>query len=187
MGTLARNEMKSLTLKERLERKKNPPKLTDTALIVDRSGSMSYSLEAGQTKMQALRNIVNDILYQVDVYQFNDYCQKVTKDSINDPSGGTVMSRAIETVKQDGFKKAIMLTDGCCNSYDKQATLAAVKDFDLRIMYVGPEPKPEFLDELAKAGGSICTTEDLSKIKELTEKITLLLNPGNSNSGDIQL
>jgi hypothetical protein len=44
-------------------------------------------------------------------------------------------------------------------------------------MYVGkPELKPEFLDQLARCSGTLVTTEDLKKVKEVTGKVQLFLS-----------
>jgi len=169
----------NLSLAERLKERKLGKK---TCLLLDISGSMCALIEPEHRAIDALRNIVQGIVGNLVCITFNSQARLGTKNDIPEPSGGTVMSNAINLAKDQGFKEAIMITDGKDNSYDEEAALLATENFNLRIMYVGPGEKPEFLDKLAKKAGSFCTVEDLKKPKELTSKIQLLLADGNSET-----
>lgn len=172
-----------LSLKDRLKLTRNQP-----ALLLDISGSMQSDCEPGLTKIQALRDIVSNLKGNHKVYAFNTSCHPCLKTAIPDPTGGTYMAGAFDALKQQGIRSVVMITDG--EAQDKQAALDAVKGLTLQIMYVGPGQKPSFLDELAKAGnGGFCTVEDLKQQKELTEKITLLIEgcSGNEQRGPICL
>ena len=169
MGTLAKSEPSNLTLVERLKARKN-----QYALLLDLSGSMASSLEPQQTKYEALCGIVQRLQSPVEIFAFNTSTTKVTRDSIPRPSGGTIMSQALRFVKSLNIKKVIMVTDGNDADYDKQVALEEAKDMELKIMYVGPDPKPAFLDQLATNG--FCTSEDLKQPTVLSEKLRLLID-----------
>lgn len=159
----------NLTLAQKLRLKKQ-----QGCLLLDISSSMASEIEPGHSKLQALKDIVEGLSI-ASAYIFSSSIRKVAKSAI--PSvhsgGGTNMAGALNTLKLEGHKKIVMITDG---QPDNQATvLEAVQGIELRILYVGPEPKPKFLDELAKAGASFCSQEDLKLTKELTDKVQLLL------------
>ena len=175
MGTLARTLDQSLSLKERLQLKKS-----NKVLLLDYSGSMSSDCEPGISKIQALRDIVSK-LSGIRIIAFNDIAWIL--DNINaTPRGGTYMSKAILYAQSMNYKQAVMVTDGEDAFCDQNAALEAVKDFQLQILYVGPGPRPEFLDKL----GSKCTTESLSRPQELEGKLRLLLEDGQERK-NIQL
>lgn len=165
----------NLTLKQRKEIKKNMP-----ALLLDTSGSMNWSVEPGQTRIGALRNIVNNLKMAGNIYYFNDVCQACLKDAIPNPAGGTMMSVAFNYLKSQGIKKVIMITDG--EAVDKVEALNAVIGLELQVMFVGSGEVPEFLNELVRvSGGSFATKENLTLPKELTAKIQLLLGAGTGD------
>ena len=169
-GTLARRETMSLTLKERLSLKKNQP-----VLLLDVSGSMALTIEIGHRRIDALREIVRQ--FNSPKIAFSDSAKVVV--DVPAPSGGTYMSKAIDLAKSLGHKSGVIITDGANSSSDEQAALSAVKDFALQIIYVGVGEAPAFLHKLAAKGCGFCTVENLKNPKQLTEKIQLLLNPGN--------
>lgn len=173
----------NLTLAEKLRLKRN-----SGCLLLDISGSMASELEPGQTKLQALKDIViglNNLSSPIFPFASN-VTQGCVQSNIQTlrASGGTNMALAINFAKGKGYRKIVMITDGKPDSED--LALKAVKDVELRILYVGPEPKPAFLDKLAQAGASFCTQEDLKNTKELTNKVQLLLESGEVR-GAIQL
>ena len=172
----------NLTLVQKLKRLKNSP-----TLLLDTSGSMCFEIEPGVRRIDALRNIVKD-LQAVNIYSFSSECQRITRDTIPDPSGSTYMSKAFRLLKENGVKNIILLTDGECDSYDAETALEQAKGLNIQIMYIGSGEAPEFLKKLAACSGSFCTIEDLKKPKELTEKLRLLISgPENENKGTIIL
>jgi Mg-chelatase subunit ChlD len=162
----------NLSLSERLKANRVS---SDACLLLDCSSSMNCEVEPGTSRMQALRNIVQSLIRQPKCIAFNDYCQPCTKNTIPNPGGGTHMARAFEYMKAEGITKAVMITDGEAN--DKTAALESVKGLLVQIMYVGSGQKPAFLDELARASGGYCTKQDLSKPKEIQNKIQLFIGP----------
>lgn len=175
MGTLSKAfENQSLA-----ERFKSKAISTDACLLLDISGSMSSDCEPGRSKIEALRDIIKGIIGNPTLYAFDSRVEKVDKNSIPAPHGSTFMGRAIERAKADGFTSAIMITDG--EASDPDDALNSVKDFKLQVMYVGPGPRPPFLDKLASG---FVSSHNLSQPKEISEKIQLLLNPGSDNSSN---
>lgn len=180
MGTLSKSfENKSLS-----ERFKSKQAVLgkDTCLLLDTSSSMHIDCEPGKSRIEALRDIVKGIVGNIPMYSFDSQTEKVTKDNIPEPRGSTFVATALRRIKADGFTSAIMITDG--EASDPDAALKEVQGFKLQVMYVGSGPRPDFLDKLANAGGGFCTTQDLSQPKELTEKLQLLLGPGDGKSED---
>jgi len=163
-----------LSLVERLKLQKNTP-----ALLLDTSGSMNSYGEGGtKRRIDSLRDILST-LPTGKLFSFNDSCHPCLKDAIPNPTGNTYLSIAFEKLKSAGIKNIILITDGEAN--DKDAALASVEGLTLQIMYVGSGDTPDFLKQLAAKAGTICTKEDLTMQKELTAKITLLLNAGSDN------
>lgn len=185
MGTLAKSEMKELSLLERLKALRNQP-----ALLIDISGSTNRDIEPGCSELKAMQNIVENIDINT-VYIFSDSCNSLGKQEflgMKKGSGGTLIGKALKHLKSLGKRKIIIITDGDDENKDKKLALLEANDLQLKIMFVGPGARPKFLDELAAASslGGFCTTEDLKQQKSLTEKLTLLLNPGK-NERNIQL
>jgi hypothetical protein len=89
-------------------------------------------------------------------------------------------------MKALGIRKAVIITDGDVNFHDRDKTLEDVEGLEIKILYVGPGPKPGFLDELARKAGGYCDETDLKSEhqSELTGTIQKLLGQG---SGSIQL
>ena len=169
----------NLTLAQRLQLNK-----IAKALLLDVSGSMMSECEPGCSRIEALRNIVSNLPAVGRIFAFNNSCHPCLKDAIPNPSGGTFMANAFEHIKAKGISQVVLITDGEAN--DKANALASVVGLTVEILYVGPGDTPEFLLKLAKvAGGKVCTKEDLSKQKELTGKLTLMLEAGSP--GPIQL
>jgi len=169
----------SLTLTERLRLKRSQP-----ALLLDISGSMSAELEPNYSKIQALSDIVAGVKGNPKIFTFNSSVSEAFKDQQFYAKGGTLMAKALNHIKSLGFKKVVMITDGIAN--DPTLTLEAVEGLELQILYVGPEPKPKFLEALARKANGYCSQEDLKNPKMLTEKIQLLLGSGEVK-GAIQL
>lgn len=180
MGTISKAMPSNLSLVERLKQKKSNP-----CLLLDLSSSMNEDCEPGRAKIQALTEIVRGLKNNPTIIAFNDTAWETDKNAKFIGKYGTNMSTAIELAKRLHHHAAIMITDGEAN--DKERVLEAVKNFNLRILYVGPGPKPSFLDDLANAGGSTCTLEDLTMPAELEGKLQLLLGEGKKEKGVIEL
>jgi len=161
-----------------LERYKSRQLSKNIAIILDLSSSMNCHVEPGQSRLDVMKQILKSLrLSNSKIYGFNDDAFVVQDITTLKANGLTYMSKAFELVKNHGFKDALLLTDGFPSDADD--ALQSVKGLNLKIMYIGSGDKPEFLDRLAAVCGSFCTVEDLTRPKELTTKIQLLL--GNSN------
>ena len=177
---LTQNTEKHLTLTERLHVRRN-----STTLLVDTSGSMASDCEPGLSKIQALRNIVNGLSGSSAIMWFNSKFGWCAKDSIPDPCDCTYLANVLMHLKALGHRSIVLITDG--DITDKQETLVACKDMNIKCMYIGAGPRPEFLDKLANLSGGWATTEDLTQQKLLTEKVQLLLGSGEPVRGAFEL
>lgn len=185
MGTLARNINQNLSLSERLKQRRAS---FDSALLLDTSGSMSGLCDATTTKIEALMNIVKTLNCK-NMYAFSTYARKLVDNKEHlIAGGGTNLYPALNMLKNDGQKQAIVITDG--DITDKDLTLEflnANPNIKLQILYVGPiDDKPAFLEELASKTNGFCSVENLASPKELAEKIQLLLGSGEKKD-NIQL
>lgn len=172
----------NLTLVERLKISRS-----SSCLLLDVSTSMNSDVEPGKTKMEALVDIVEGLTGNPVTYLFGSTVRKVNRNEVprKATDGATNMAPALRQIKLDGFKSAIMITDG--DATDKSQTLIEIEGVSLQIMYVGSGNKPDFLDELAKKGGTFCTKQDLKLTKELTAKVQLLLGDPTEKRGSFQL
>lgn len=168
----------SLSLAERLKAVKSFN--SSIVLLLDISGSMCSDVEPGQSRLDTLKKIVTSLVGKPRLIAFNNFAVEIIDVNLLEARGGTHMSRAIICAKELGFKSAIMLTDGDASRSDEELAINEVKDFNLQIMYIGSGEKPEFLNRLATKG--FATKEDLTKPKELTEKIQLLLGAGGDET-----
>ena len=176
---ITKEDNKNLTLVERLKLRRS---ISATALLLDCSSSMAIEVEPGTSRMQALRNIVNSLPDNPNLYCFHDGYGKCTKDTIPNPHGATFLSELLNYLKQERINSAVLLTDG--DITDKTNTLVAAKGMNLKIMYIGSGIRPAFLDKLAALCGGFATTEDLKMQKELSGKIQLLLGPNAATLGE---
>lgn len=169
MNELSKTKNSNLTLTQRMTIKKSQP-----VLLLDVSGSMNEEVEPGRRKIDALQDVVKNS-FSGNIYAFNTTCNKVSKNQIPSPYGGTCMSQAIKACKSSGYRKIVMITDGNCDSWDEQLTIEECKNIELQILYIGFGEKPDFLNRLAKSTNGFCTKEDIRETKEISDKLTLLL------------
>lgn len=181
MGTLAKGDIKNLTLKERLQMKKSTK-----ALILDLSGSMSTEVEPNKSRYETLVDIVQGVVGTPTMIGFNSEAFLIeAKDKIPHPIGFTALAKAINLAKSMGINAAVLITDG--EVTDRAESLEAIKGFHLEALYVGNGERPAFLNELANKSGGFCSKEDLKNVKEIGEKMQLLLGDGTVKGGPIQL
>ena len=134
----------------------------------------------GEERIRAI-DIVNDVLKDfkgTKIWQFSDYC-KLTDGILREPYGGTNMGRAFVTLKNNNIKEFILLTDGQPDS--ETDALFNAKGLKIDIIYIGPQPTPQFLIDLAKMTNGNFTSIELFKLgnvggKELENKIKGFLN-----------
>lgn len=171
MSELTIRDDEHLSLRDRLRLKKNAP-----VLLLDVSGSMSEWLEPNRTKIDALKDIVNNINVPVELFAFSSHVEPVTKDSIGSPRGGTRLSPALKELIKRNKKDVVIITDGNVELHDQTESLdLAMQGFSFKILYVGLGEPPDFLKQLGKFGSGFCKKEDLKFTKELTDKVIKLL------------
>jgi hypothetical protein len=176
-GTLADRLAKKLPYRgTSLDTPSGPPKGT---LLLDTSGSMLDMAEPGLTKIEALNQVVK-LLNPEACYEFDYTCRTAPKNTIFEASGSTNLLDALETVKADGLTEIVLVTDGEPTS-DRDLTLAAAKKLKVEIVYVGPEPRPQFLDQLAAVCGTTIISASMKRkeLKKLQRHIAGLLTASN--------
>jgi len=141
------------------------------------------------TKIEALMSIVRNLNCK-HIYAFSSHARKLANCKENLFAGGyTNLSPALNLLKADNQKSAIIITDG--DITDKDLTMEFVDanpEIKLQIIYVGPvDCVPDFLERLAKKTNGIVSVEDLAS-NLLEEKIRLLLaGPEDKDDRSIQL
>lgn len=183
------NHQPSLTLAERVSAKLaksgqvqpvgtgSPSQAGGRVLLLDCSGSMAEDAGDGRTKIEALREVARDIACP-NMVAFSD-SPFVVADPRNLFAGGnTMLGLALETVRQAGASHVALITDGLPTDPDR--ALRAAKGLRLDIFYVGPQPAPPFLAQLARAAatGSSSQSASLARHKELAQAVRGLLGSG---------
>lgn len=127
----------------------------ERCLLLDTSGSMSEDVEPGQSKIDALRSLALQFPHERK-FAFASGCTEVSQ--IPQPGGTTDMAAAFAHIKKEaGIRHAVLITDGLPDS--EGAALREARGLRLDILYVGPPPRPAFLERLAQAtGGSFHAT-----------------------------
>jgi hypothetical protein len=151
------------------------------ALLLDLSGSMWAHAGSGRTKLEELVAVVRS-LPPVRTFGFSWACFELRPEEIESHpqgGGGTRMDRAFEAVKAAGTKSVALITDGLPTCSQEDA-LRAAGGLCLHIFYVGPEPVPQFLKDLARATGGTFSHDYLGQ-PQLETKIRGLLAPPPSN------
>lgn len=148
-------------------------------LLIDVSGSMSESVsEDGRnytTKYQIMQDLLNKVPVQVKKYAFSDYTEEVTG-QLPFPDMGTNLAGAFREMKHQGHNEIVLITDGVPDS-ERDALNESI-GLKIEIIYVGPQPRPPFLETLARKSGGSFTNIDLIQsgaTKALENKIQLLL------------
>jgi hypothetical protein len=136
------------------------PAPTPRCLLLDVSMSMYGECEPGTAKIKALRQLAAK-LPTVPTYSFSSDVRRIKASAIPDPSGSTNMARAFDRIRRDGYSSPVLITDGLPD--DEAAALDSARGLSLEIFYVGPAPKPAFLDQLAAVAGGRARDADLSR------------------------
>jgi hypothetical protein len=166
---LIKKETKNLELSSLGARMIEISKFKDKVFLIDMSGSMTTWVEEG-TKVDIVRSIIRE-LPPVNLFRFDTYCSEVLSNSLGEPSGSTNMAGAFNKMHSRGFKKITLLTDGHPDSEEK--TLEAAKGLEIKTIYIGPAPVPEFLNKL---GGLISIDMlQIGATKELKKNVIRLL------------
>lgn len=148
-----------------------------TALLLDLSGSMWRHAggTSRQSRLEALADIVAGLPY-VRRFGFSNGCleiplnQRISEIWADlDFGSGTDLAAAFDTIKAAKVTTAILITDGLPDN--DAAALIAATGLKLHIFYVGPEPVPAFLQDLARAVNGTFETGRLSQPLALTTRI----------------
>lgn len=169
---------KTSSLKAKIEERKT---MSKHVLLCDVSGSMGRMVTGSDGETRAI-DIVQSVVYNfagANIYAFHSHCDKVPNGStdIGQPRGGTQMHIAFKMMHMQGHKQVTLLTDGAPNNSTE--AIKAAKGLVLNIIYIGPPPCPQFLEDLAKSTGGTFDTAELINSRsfkaELTSKIKGLL------------
>lgn len=151
-------------------------------LLIDVSGSMEDEVyEDGKSRRESVtkRSILEDLLTkipdEVTKFAFSHTVQEFTG-PLPFEGQGTRMAEAFYEMKARGKKEIVLITDGMPDN--ATAALHESKGLKIDIIYIGPQPRPAFLEELArKTSGSFTNINLIQKgaTKELENKVQLLL------------
>jgi hypothetical protein len=185
-------EVKSLKDLVRARTSENP------VLLVDTSMSMGATLHNGKTRIQGLREVVAGLMAkrpttmiafgyaptsnveQEQSHPLDPVFGKVgfVTEVPDAKGGGTPLAEGIAFARQNGFARAVIISDGMPN--DRAAAMEEARQFggQIDVIFVGNpgEPGSLFLDGLASATGGRRFEGDLADVKELTGAVIGLLN-----------
>jgi hypothetical protein len=85
------------------------------------------------------------------------------------PGGGTNMALAFKEMKKRGKTNFVLVTDG--EPDNEREALFEAQGCTISILYVGPMPRPRFLDELAGACGGYIESDDMLSIEGSVDRI----------------
>ena len=158
-----------------------------TCLLLDLSPSMSAVLKDGSMYVEKLAEIVDD-LPKAPRFGFSGDCRELPlntsiMDIWNDDvlGSGTFLGKAFRVVKAADYKNIVLITDGEPNDPGgERVALQAATGLHINIFYVGPEPVPQFLRDLAAQAGGSFGAYTFSQAPALTQAIRGLLAPPSS-------
>lgn len=152
-------------------------------LLIDVSGSMEdHVYEEGKDRRESTtkRAILEDLLTKlpegITKFAFS-YSVKEFTGTLPFEGAGTRMDNAFRVMKDKGKRELVLITDGMPDN--AESALEESKGLKIDIIYIGPQPQPDFLSKLAGMTGGTFTNINLIKAgatKELENKIQLLLN-----------
>lgn len=138
------------------------------AFLVDISGSMdAYTADGRRIDIvNGLLESLEEELKTTRLFKFSDYCEEIKINSLTKlakltTEGGTSMHKAFEKMHQERIKDVVLLTDGQPD-LEKEA-LSAARGLKIDIVYIGPQPMPEFPKKLALATGGSFADQNLLK------------------------
>jgi len=150
--------------------------LLDTSFSMNDVDDYSHKDSGCRRRIELLREAIDLIpnVTRLKAYSFNSSVQSLEDPrQVPDPSGSTDMTEAFRRAKADGFTGAVLITDGWPNN--PSTALLAAQGLVLDIVYIGPAPTPDFLNELARATSGTLQIGELKNPKLLADKITALL------------
>jgi hypothetical protein len=137
------------------------------ALLADTSGTM---IGSPIIKLRELIAGFNNFRRFV----FDTTCRELDpSQEVGEAGGFTDMAAAFRLLKSEGIQHTVMITDGQPNS-EKDALREAI-GLKIDVLYVGPEPAPEFLEKLANMTGGNYRASSLHDVLKLDTQIRGLL------------
>lgn len=144
------------SLKERLTKLKVSLKHT---LLLDLSGSMEEYTADNKSKRDALEEIVKKLPESLKKYAFSDHTEKIEGFDFPRMGGSTNMTGAFQEMHRQGINEIILITDGEPDS--PKTALDSARGLKIEIIYIGPLPRPQFLEDLANKSGANFTSIDM--------------------------
>ena len=133
-------------------------------LLLDVTGSM------WGRPIERLREATRAFSKSVRRFCYNETCWELaSSEEIPEPLNQNYEHIAFTHLKAQGIQHVIMITDGGSNSPEK--SLKAAIGLKIDIIYIGPPPRPKFLEDLAKATGG-----SFDNIKFDSDSASKLLN-----------
>jgi hypothetical protein len=137
-------------------------------------GDRSYR----STRIEELRKLVREFP-GVRKFQYNGFVSELgPEETVGDAEGDNDEVRAFLRLKELGITHVVLLSDGGADQPGK--ALEAARGLKVDVCYIGPEPMPEFLKQLAQQTGGTWKQGDLVMLKELVAAVRerlLLENP----------
>lgn len=123
---------------------------SDTCLLVDISGSMAEHIQDG-TKYSCTLGVLENFK-ETRTFVFSDTCIEVTNKPLPGTQGGTNLGGAFNKMHENKIKHVVLITDGQPDS--EEFALRAASGLNIDIIYIGPDPVPEFLKRLGTIGNN---------------------------------
>lgn len=134
---------------------------SDVCLLLDTTGSMDIddvTLSWGKSdnrRIDKLREAIRGLESRIRRFDYNDdIIELKPTDKTREPRDGNNEELAFETLHRLGFKRVILVTDGGADRPARALKVAKATGLQFDIIYIGPQPAPEFLDDLVKQQAS---------------------------------
>ena len=172
---------------ERYAERINYDPTAPTIVLLDVSGSMDETVESGDRKIDVLRKALARPLSPGEfAFAFSSLCQQIQGfEFIPEPSGGTALHYALETIAPHRPKSTLVVSDGRPDNGLAALQVAHQLTGTISTLYIGPDDDLEaiaFMQRLARQG---CGRSDVCDIRygtsrmRLRETINLLLEGSN--------
>jgi|GEM_PF-4534704 len=127
-------------------------------ILCDVSASMNEPVTDEGRKIDVLIKVLENFP-DAKIYEFSWGTKIVFGGTLSNPHGGTDLAEAFQSMKKFSHDEFILITDGMPDS--ARDALNESKGLKINIIYVGPQPVPDFLKDLAKATGGKFENVDL--------------------------
>lgn len=183
------NAQRSLSLRDRVTAL--ALRADSNILLLDTSGSMSGDVTRGESKIEILWSIVQQLRAQAIPFrtaEFNNECNWSDGVAMPRPSGSTALASALEYVASVSPQQITLVTDGYPNNPEAALEVASLLQCKINVLYVGPSSDYraiDFCQRLAAAcGGSYAHNSLTSELLQLqaSESARLMLTAGQTQS-----